>query len=334
MGDTLSILNMGFAIPGEPLALRPLIAQSETFLPRLSALHQEFTHRSDVDSTTLALDAARSVISTSGVNPLDIELVITAPTLLSGYGLEIPAVAVRAQLNLLNAETLNLCQGCVGFLAGVRLAGSLLQGRAPTARALIATSCRASTLMDGFTHGGFYWGDGAAAAIVGYDEMPGWRLVAYAEASSMQNFDAMRIPFGDAMPFRTADPANDLRVQVSFPDARAQSDYIAGEHQRCTHVIKALLGKSGLLADDIEAVFIPSVGRNRVKLLFEDYPTLAAKIESDFRFAHMGGVDLPFFFARYLKRRPAGGSGHVLLLSPAFTAQWGGVLLSYSGERR
>jgi hypothetical protein len=115
---------------------------------------------------------------------------------------------------------------------------------------------------------------------------------------------------------------------VSFPDARAQSDYILGEQRRCADVVATLLRDGKIDAADVEAVFVPSFGRNRVPLLFESYPGLAERIETDFRFAHMGGVDVPYFFSKYLRRRRAGGSGKVLLLSPAFTAQWAGVLLT------
>jgi hypothetical protein len=80
---------------------------------------------------------------------------------------------------------------------------------------------------------------------------------------------------------------------------------------------------------DIDGLFFPSIGKNRVPTLLANNRPLKAVVKSDFRYAHMGGVDVIFFLNQFLKAHPPTQESWYLALTPAFTAQWAGVLFRY-----
>jgi 3-oxoacyl-[acyl-carrier-protein] synthase III len=320
--------SLEFYLPGEPIDLDGL-SISDEMREKLPGIGQEFTFRSTADSTAMSITAARLALEKSGLTPDDIGLVISAPTLTTSYGFEIPAIAVRAALSLDRAECLNVAQGCAGFLAGMRLAGQFLAVDEDLGNVLVVTACKASTLMDDFNHGAFFWADAAAAAILTKDGGPGLHLRAYGEKSSDQDWGAMRLRHGDHQSYAVCSPAEDLKLTVDFTDARAQMDYIVGEQTRCDGLISSLLTVDGLESADIDAVFMPSIGANRIPHLLSVNEDLRAKVASDFRYAHMGGVDVMFFLDKHLRDHPPVKPARYLALTPAYTAQWGGVLLAY-----
>jgi len=65
-------------------------------------------------------------------------------------------------------------------------------------------------------------------------------------------------------------------------------------------------------------------------LLLGRVPDLLDKVGTDFRFAHMGGVDTLFFLQKHLDTTPPKQTAWYLALTPGFTAQWGGVLLKFN----
>jgi 3-oxoacyl-[acyl-carrier-protein] synthase III len=320
--------GMGFSLPGSQIDLLKMDLAPE-LKKRLGETGQEFTYKSDLNSTELAISAAREAMGNAGVHPNDIGLVISAPTLLTSYGFEIPAIAIQADLELEQADCLNISQGCVGLLAGIRLAAQFLKNDPDRGDVLVVTACHATSLVDDFSHGAFFWGDAACAVIVTAESGKGLYAEAYAEKSSNINWGAMRLPYGDAMHYFDCTPNNDLKINVEFSDTRAQADYIMGEQERCSSIISALLTSANITEEEIEGLFFPSIGKNRVPTLLTNYRSLKPIVKSDFRYAHMGGVDVMLFLDQHLKAHPPVEKSWYLALTPAFTAQWGGILFRY-----
>ena len=104
----------------------------------------------------------------------------------------------------------------------------------------------------------------------------------------------MRIPLGDSYTTEVT-LEKSLQIKVDFPSHEAQIDYIVGEKERCCALIDSLTGAAGIEPTDIGAVFLPSFGRKRVPLLLEQHPELIDRVASDFRCAHLGGVDVLYF---------------------------------------
>lgn len=185
--DSVRLREMAFHLPGQQIPLDSVEIDGE-LREKLAGSGQEFTFQSNEDSTQLAITAARDAMSRADMDPANIGLVISAPTLLSSYGFEIPAIALKAELELEKADCLNIAQGCVGFLVAMKIAAQFLRCEPTRGDVLVVTACKASSLMDNFTHGSFFWGDAAAAAIVTSEPGQGIHIEAYREVSSDQDW--------------------------------------------------------------------------------------------------------------------------------------------------
>lgn len=314
------LAGFGFELPGERLQLSNYIQNAEA-LSRLEVLGQQFTFKAQSNSTVLAISAAARALEAASTKPDDIGLIISAPSLLTAYGFEIPAVAARAALKLRNAECLNIAQGCVGMLTGLRIAARHVAEYGTAA--LVLTGCMASTITEEMSHGAFFWGDAGGAVVVRGDQGPGLHLAAYAEVSAEESWDAMQIPFGDDVNHAQGSH----KITVAFPNARSRAEYVGAERNRFHGILKRLLASSQLEPSDLETLFLPSTGRNRAASLLGDDPVLLSRVGTDFSWPHLGGIDVFLFLDKYLRQRRPDGSGWYALLSPAFTAQWAGILL-------
>jgi 3-oxoacyl-[acyl-carrier-protein] synthase III len=323
----IRIRGFGLHFPGEPVAIStlPLTADEAKRLPRLG---QETTYISSDDSTALMVHASRDALERNDVAASDLRMLISAPSLMTSYGLEIPAVAIHAALGSTNAQCLNIAQGCVGVLRGIDLAAQMLAAKPDGGDIMVVTSCRASSHTRNMNHGAFFWGDAAAAVILTASPGPGLEVVSYAEVSNIENWGAMRIPFGDSINTELKQNRDDAcMIQVEFDSAEGQIDYIRGEQRNFAAVVDELLSSQGLQQDDIEALFLPSTGRNRVPVLLSDHKDLLKRMKTDSRYAHFGGVDPIFSLYQHLAREAAPADSWQIVASPAFAAQWGGLLL-------
>ena len=287
---------IGIHLPGKPIRLAE-IDQPDAVSRQLEKAGQEITYSTGGSSTDLAVSAARETLEKSGIGAADIGMVISAPTLLTEYGLEIPAVAIRAELGLANADCLNIAQGCVGVLAAIRFGAQFLRCEPDRGAVLIVTACKASSLVKNFTHGAFSWGDAAAGILITGAPGEGPTVEFYAEKSAAADWGAMRIPLGDSYTTEVT-LEKSLQIKVDFPSHEAQIDYIVGEKERCCALIDSLTGAAGIEPTDIGAVFLPSFGRKRV--LFRATPTDRPGC-IDFQCAHLGDVDVLYFLDSYLR---------------------------------
>jgi 3-oxoacyl-[acyl-carrier-protein] synthase III len=310
------LVGFAVAVPGERLAISalPLSPAERERLPRLQ---QEIVYRGG-DPTALMIEAAASALTNSGRAADDIGLVITAPSLLTMHGLEIPAIAIKNQLGLRRADTLHLQQGCNGILKAIDLANDRLRAWPTERDILIVTGCAASAVTDNLTHGSFFWSDGAGAAVVTSSNGPGFAIEGYAEASAAKGWDAMRVPF-DAVP---------LRITLNFASRREQANYIDNEAMLFANVLTSLLDHASLQAQELGAIIVPATGANRLPVLFGAYSELKDRVITDFRCGHMGGVDVLKALGEAAVAKPVNGFT-VAALTASFTAQWGGVLLRW-----
>lgn len=326
--SNVRIQRMAFALPDTRIDLETLDLP-ENDRARLPSLGQEFSHTDDADSTSLMVEATAKVISDLEDPARQIGMVISAPSLISAYGLEIPAVAIRARLGLQGAECLNLSQGCVGVLRAVEMAATYLKASPDLENVLVSVGCKASSITQNLTHGGFFWGDSAGAILLTSAEGLGLHFAGYAESVANQNWDAMKIRFGDGRPGATCKEPEDFNIVVEFPDIRAQADYVAAEQGHFNNVIEALMARHLLQDQDIDALILPSFGRNRIGSLLQNHKPLIDKIKTDFRYGHMGGVDNFLFLDRYMNETNVKDGSWIIAMTPSFTSLWGGVLFRY-----
>ena len=184
------------------------------------------------------------------------------------------------------------------------------------------TVSKTSTLTTHQTHGAFFWGDGAGACVVtrglSAAETGRFQYDAYAEANSSESVDAMYVPLGDDVAME-----QEARIRIRFPDERAKRRYIRNERSQFGEVM------SELEHPQLVAVCLPSTGQDRLPGLLGNQPELKAKVVTDWSWPHTGAVDVLLQAAHLSESQRLGADDRVALLSPAFTAQWGGVRLRW-----
>ena len=145
------ILGLEVYLPGDPISVGDLGAPEEV-VQKLQNTGQRHTYLAEENSTELSMRASQLALESSRTNAKDIAYIISAPTLLTSHGLEIPATAIRASLQLESAQCLNIAQGCAGIMVGLKMATALLRDLPPNAKILLVTACKASTLMEHLSH--------------------------------------------------------------------------------------------------------------------------------------------------------------------------------------
>ena len=275
------------------------------------------------------IKASEKALTQSGLSPENIDLVISAPSLITSYGLEIPSVAIQKSLGLHHAECINISQGCVGILRAIQLAHQFIMSNATIQDVLVAAGCATSAITKNQTHGSFFWSDGAVAILITGKPGEGLHFVHFSEISAKESLGAMHIKYGDAVSPDQLLDLDTFYITTEFESDVAKLEYIRSEPLSFYAVFDSLLQSQNLREEDLEAFFLPSLGKNRVPFLFQEREHLIAKLQTDFRYGHIAGVDVFLFLTDYVCSKKPECAAWFALFSAAFTAQWGGLLLQY-----
>jgi 3-oxoacyl-[acyl-carrier-protein] synthase III len=325
---TTRIREIGFYLPGLPIPLTKLpLTQDEQI--RLKKIGQKFFYTSSSGSTELMIKASEKALDQSSLSPDQISMIISAPSLITSYGLEIPSVAIRNSLGIHHAECINISQGCVGIFRAVQLASQFIMSNSEIQDALVVAGCATSTITKNQTHGSFFWSDGAVAILITSEPGEGLHFKSYSEISANESLGAMQIRYGDAIPPDQLLDLNNFYIKTEFGSDVEKLDYIRSEPLLFHAVFDSLLKSQNLRDENLEAFFLPSLGKNRVPFLFQDREHLISKLKTDFRYGHIAGVDVFLFLNDYLSSQTPKGNAWFALFSAAFTAQWAGLLLQY-----
>jgi 3-oxoacyl-[acyl-carrier-protein] synthase III len=319
--------SIAFSLPSQAVELTSFdLSEQEKKI--LMETGQEKTYLTHKGSTDLAISSAKNCLEHSNEDPKNIDLVISAPALITSYGLDIPAVAVGANLNLTNAQFLNIQQGCGGALIAIKIAAQHLEHCPEEKKVLVSTYSVSSSLMKNQNFGAFFWADGAASFLVSKKGKSNLMFRGYSEITSFQDWGAMHIPFGDSKGIDDCNFPDDFQIQNVFKGVREKMQYIEGEVCRFQDCLNSLLEHEGISDKDLNGIFLPSTGKNRLPMLFKTKEHLLKILCVNHALAHMGAVDLFWNLKNYIDKMKL-PSGYFAMLSPTFTAQWSGVLFSY-----
>jgi 3-oxoacyl-[acyl-carrier-protein] synthase III len=250
----------------------------------------------------MAANAARSALISARLEAKELDLIILSNWTQRRY---IPEFAPRLQA-LLGAPTsvaFDMCCACAGFLYGLGLAHSFLQGRRFT-RALIVGSETTSRRARPHSKGTLILGDAAGAMVLERDAGRGGRLFDYELATHGEHHGIMDIsPEGWV---RTHIPQSDLN--------RLAGRSIAGISTR-------LLARNGLTLDDIDWV-VPHSGTAGVQRAVVDALGVAPeKVLTNYaRVGNVSSASIPTALQQFIdegKIRPG-----EMILSAAVGTGW------------
>jgi 3-oxoacyl-[acyl-carrier-protein] synthase-3 len=222
--------------------------------------------RMAADSSSYDLEeaAARDALSRAGVEPADIDVVLTH-TVVPDYLVQSSACLLHGRLGLpARCFTMQVDATAFSFLAQLELARHLIAGGAR--HALIVQSCGASRLIDPASHFAPLFGDGASAAVVGPVAAGRGVLAATHRTDSRHPLTlAATVPgrrwYDDGkVVLHAPDSAGSHRVFIAIPD---QARDVVGE----------VLARAGRRPDEV-GFFASHQGTPWVREIVQDYAGL------------------------------------------------------------
>jgi 3-oxoacyl-[acyl-carrier-protein] synthase-3 len=162
---------------------------------------QRHLAREDETTSDMAAEAAKRAISSSGLHPDDIDLVMVAT---STPDYKIPKVAplVAAKAGLHGVGAYDFGKDCTGFVEALEAASYFVQG-GRYQHILVVGADKCSSFVNPKNKGtAVIFGDGAGAAVVSSTEQHGRGFLSAVAGSQGETFDRLYIPMGgSAMPF-------------------------------------------------------------------------------------------------------------------------------------
>lgn len=203
----------------------------------------------DAVSSGLEVQAGRRALEDAGVDPDEIDLVLTH-SLLPDQLVPSNAPAIQDELGLRNAAGWSLDAGCASFQAQLMTAAALLR-QGTFRRALIVQSHVASPVMEWSSRQSPNFGDAAAAAVVG-EVAAGYGILGhYARTDGSFRDGIVMAPRVEDEPLRAWWTGRGDRFLLSSfaPDKGKLAGLRAGEF--CREACFGALEDAGLTLDDI-----------------------------------------------------------------------------------
>ena len=193
----VAILSTGMYVPSKEISnelLRERYGASgrETWVDKYQAqtgiTRRWHEPREDWATSDLAVVAARQALERANLDPLDIDLIILG-TEFPDYVVPGTSLVVQHKLGASNAGTYDINCACASFPTALANAAGMIKVMAGMDKVLIIGVSMASKLLDHEGPMALLVGDGAAAAVVGRSENPGFGgTVLFADGSFHQSF--------------------------------------------------------------------------------------------------------------------------------------------------
>jgi len=218
----------------------------------------------DMTTSDMAVEAAKDAMKDAGVTPEDIDLIILG-TDSPDYITPATSVVVQAKLGAKNAGTFDVGCACASFPTGLALAGGLIPTN-PHLRNILVIGAYMMHRFADYKHDviSFFYGDGAGAAVVAPDNIPGFISSSFfADGSYYPNWG---IYAGGAAEPATVENVKSGKTRVKLVTPFPPEVNNVGWPKRIREVAKN--GKFDI--QDIDFVIFTQVRLNSIKLVMED----------------------------------------------------------------
>lgn len=191
------IMGVGCYAPEQVVTNQDLVERgmptSDEWIVKHTGIRQRRVAAPHQATSDLGVEAARRALADSGIGPHMVDLVVCATSTPDHL---LPATSSLIQDRLgLRAGGFDLNAGCSGFVHALS-AGFALQESGRFRHVLVVAADTYSRFIDWEDRGSaIFFGDGAAALVLGTSERPSW-LLASAQGSDGSRADVITIPAG------------------------------------------------------------------------------------------------------------------------------------------
>ena len=254
MNIPVRIRGMEFSVPDLRLTnddMAKIVETDDEWIRQRTGIGERHVVSGEEDAVTLGVDVAKKLIENTGVDPMTIDMIISAT---SAPQRPYPTVACEVQcaIGADNASAFDLVAACSGFLYAMQIArANINSGFAK--RILVMASDATSKFLDWTDRSScVLFGDGAAATILevsedGQDDIVNIHLEADGKC---KEFISLNLPNQNCPLAEYHKNPENLHIQMAGKDVYK---YVM---QKIPAVIKKTLEEANLTIDDID-YFIP-----------------------------------------------------------------------------
>ncbi|WP_028477044.1 3-oxoacyl-ACP synthase III family protein [Nocardia sp. CNY236] len=281
----------------------------------------------------MAVLAGRAALCDAGTDPGDIDLLVHAVVLHNGLEAWNCGSYIQDQLGIGDCIPIEIRTACAGGIVGMEMVGRWCAGKGKGV--VTASDAWQLPMFDRWSSdSGLVYGDGAGAAVLGYDGGP-FRIRSTSVVSDPALEQMHRGSEPTSMPQYGADSPIDLRARVAaFTATRDIDEFWTRNGAALSRCAETALADSGSEHSDISTWILPNFGSVLLRkqclepLKLHPEQTLAARGRE---IGHTGAAD-PFIGLDYMHRSGQLDAGDRLLLTGigvGFT--WGCAVVEYTG---
>lgn len=228
-----------------------------------SGIRRRWHAPESVATSDLALCAARQALQRAGIGPEDLDLIILG-TDSPDYITPATSVVLQHKLGAKRAGTFDVGCACASFPAGVAIAGGLVATNPSIRHVLVVGAYLMHVLADRDDPMIFFYGDGAGAAVLRADTVPG--VVGSAFQADGAYYKHWGIYAG-----AVAEPATEAAVREGRTKVRMIERYPSEiNHEGWPRLVRCLAASSGFAIADIDFVIFTQVRKPSIELVMRD----------------------------------------------------------------
>lgn len=217
----------------------------------------------DWATSDLALVAAEAALKDAGISADQLDMILLG-TDTPDYITPATSVVLQHKLGAINAGTYDIGCACASFPTGIAAGAGLLQANPWMKYVLVVGSYMMSKLADPNDVIGFFYGDGAGAAVLAASDKPGFIVSAYnADGSYHKNWG---IYAGGTYEPTTEEAVREGRTKVRLIERYPPEV----NHEGWPKVARMLIERGGFDLNDIDMAIFTQVRLPSIKLVMED----------------------------------------------------------------
>lgn len=246
--------------------LRQQFAHLPDFVDKMEAatgIRTRWHAPEDWSTSDLALPAARQALERAGRKPTDVDLIILG-TDSPDYITPATSVVLQNKLGAVNAGTFDIGCACASFPTGLATAASLIASNPGLRTVLVLGVYLMHKLADPKDPMGFFYGDGAGAAVLEPAERPGFVTGAFQADGSFHHHWGI---FAGG----TAEPASEEAVRAGRTQVRMLERYPPEiNEQGWPRIVRRLAEDGGFRIDEIDLAIFTQVRKPTIERVMAD----------------------------------------------------------------
>lgn len=328
-GVPVGILGLGHFVPPRIVTnseLESLIDTTDEWITSRTGIRERRQADPSMATSDLAIEAGRAALKDSGLDPMQIDLVIVA-TMTPDQPMPCTACIVQDRLGCKQAGAFDLNVACSGFAYALAVGSQFVASG--TARHVLVVGADVMTKVINWKDRAtcVLFGDGAGAVVLG-PTRSGFGVLSCHLGADGSGGPYLQVPAGGSrIPHNTPDvPESDFYLQMEGKEVFRFAVQVMG------NAALAALKKAGLSSDDV-SLFIPHQANTRII----EAATKRLRLPSDKVFVNLerygntscGSIPLALSEARDQGRFGVGDV--IVVVGFGGGLSWGAVVLRWSG---